>query len=75
MMKFYLLTAMVFGIAIALFISSPIVFAQLNASNQTGATANLSKTSGQANLSTTSLDAQSNMSSIPTPEGDVNTYR
>lgn len=75
MMKFSLLTAMVFGIAIVLFSSSPIVFAQLNASNQTGTPANLSETSGQANLSTTSLDAQSNMSSIPTPEGDVNTYR
>ncbi len=74
-MKFNLLTAMVFGIAILLFNSSLIVFAQLNASNQTGAQANLSETSGQANISTTSLDAQSNMSNIPTPEGDVNTYR
>lgn len=75
MMKFNLLSAMVFGIAIVLFSSSPIVLAQLNASNQTGAPTNLSENSGQANLSTTSLDAQSNMSSIPTPEGDVNTYR
>ena len=75
MMKFNLLTAMVFGIAFVLFSSSPIALAQLNASNQTGAQTNLSETSGQANLSTTSLDAQSNMSSIPTPQGDVNTYR
>ena len=75
MMKLNLLTAMVFGIAFVLFISSPIVLAQSNASNQTGAPTNLSETSDQANLSTTSLDAQSNMSSIPTPEGDINTYR
>lgn len=74
-MKFNLFTVLVFGIAILLFSNSPIVFAQLNASNQTGAPTNLSEISGQANISTTSLDAQSNMSSIPTPEGDVNTYR